>query len=136
MKIAMLVDFMGSGEKTAEDEYDEIEEKFSDVLGKENTFIRQVRPDELSNNPVDVYVFDFGGLLPGVSSLINSYHRELAKQVEDHPNTLFVIWSSFTGNEYNQFLCEEAQERVGKQHNLIVCNGMDDELVERLKHLK
>ena len=136
LKIGMLVDFMGGGDKTPEDEYQEIENLFKEILEETATFTRDIFPDKLSNDFVDIYVFDFGGLLPGYDSLIESHVSELIRQIEDHPNTLFVIWSNFTGETFKGFLQKEADEYFGEHHNVIISNGMTDELEKRLKLMK
>jgi len=132
MKIGMLVDFMGGGGRTPEEEYAEIEEMFSLALNHPTTFVRNVQPHQLSNESFDVYVFDYGGLAPGSGSLFGDMMHELHRQIEDHPNTLFVIWSSFTGMMYEALLRQETK-LIENQHNLVIANGLTDELEDKIK---
>lgn len=136
MKIGMCLDFMGCGEMTQEDEYAEIEKQFRNILGNKCSFIRNMYPYKLSNDLVDIYIFDFGGMLPGCQDTIDSHVRDLIQQIEDHPNTLFVIWSNFTGRMFIELLEKEATEYLGSHHNIIISNGLDEEVEKRLKELK
>ena len=132
MRAAMYVDCMGGGELEPADEYAEIEDMIRGVLGKDVSFERDVLPHKLREQRVDVYVFDFGGMLPGCDSLVESHFRSFIEQADEHPSTLFVVWSSFSGEMYKGFLTEE----VGKtQHNVIIANGLTDEFENRLKEL-
>jgi hypothetical protein len=136
MRIGMCLDFMGCGEMTQDDEYTEIEKQFCKILGKKCSFVRDMYPHLLSNDMVDIYVFDFGGMMPGCQDTIDSHVRELIKQIEDHPNTLFVIWSDFTGRMFLELLENESKKYLGAHHNIIISNGLDGEVEKRLKELK
>jgi hypothetical protein len=72
-----------------------------------------VLPHQLKNKPVDLYVFDVGGLgcqMGSGDSLTFSHVRTLAEMVQERPNTLFVLWSSFTTAWYKEIVSEEFPE--------------------------
>lgn len=133
----MLVDFAGSYDKTDDEEYAEIEEMIKLALPQNTNldFHRNIQPYALDNQSFDVYIFDFGGLLPGCDSLMSSMLNEFSKQVENHPNTLFIIWSSFTGRMYEELLQCEVKDFMGLPHNVIVSNGLNDDVENRLKEI-
>jgi len=133
MKVCMFVDFMGGGGRTPEDEYGEIEDMFRMMVPGGLFFERDIQPYDLKNRPCDVYVFDFGGLLPGCDSLIESQYRVLIQAIEDRPNTLFVIWSTFSGRIYKEFV--EAEFPEHKNFNVVIPGFLTDELEDRLKEL-
>ena len=97
LTVGILVDFMAHGGMTPEEEMDFIEMEVKDFLpGFSINFEREVRPHDLKNKPIDMYVFDFGGLLPGCDGLLSSMYGELLTQIEDRPNVLFLIWSTIS----------------------------------------
>ncbi len=108
IKVCMLVDFMAI--PTEDDEYTEIECLIKDILECEISFERGVYPHELSNKKVDIYVIDYGGVLPGCESMIASHFRELVNQVENKQNTLFIIWTTMTLNWYMEIIKKDNPE--------------------------
>lgn len=113
MKICALVDEMGTGLSTPEEEYEEIK---ADLCGwleldpEKVTFRPRVYPHQLGNESVDIYVMDFGGMLPGCEDGIISHFRSLLEQIKGKPNTLFIIWSRFTQRWYEEVVAEYAPE--------------------------
>jgi len=128
-KVYMMVDFMGD----AEVEYKEITDFFGKAFPKESCdFHRGKLPHDLSNDLCDFYVFDFGGLMPGCTDMVSSQFNELVRQVADHPNTVFIMWSSFTRLSYEEAM-QEIFEHEEPQHN-VVYRGEDDEvLIKKIK---
>lgn len=126
MKICALVDLMGTmgpnGWMTEEDEYTEIKNQICDLLGLNPdsiTYLTDVQPHELAGTSVDMYVIDYGGLMPGAESLVQSIFRELINQIEDKPNTLFVIWSSISFKWYSEIIEDENPE-LSKAPNVVI----------------
>jgi hypothetical protein len=106
---------MGSSFQEPEEEYAEIKKIFCQELGlnpEEITFVPEVMPHKLQGMSTDIYVIDYGGMLPGSDDLIRSIFRDVIRLIEDRPNTLFVIWSQFSMNWYRELVKEESPELV------------------------
>jgi len=103
MKICAYVDFMGTTLHTPEEEYIFMKKAimgFLDISEENLIFVKNVYPYELRNNPCDLYIFDYGGVMPGCYDTVFSHYRELVRQIQDKPNTLFLIWSAFSARNY------------------------------------
>ena len=141
MKICICVDPMSSSifDYDVDKEYEEIKKEFVERFhGIELEFETQVMPHHLDNKPLDVYVFDYGGMMPGCEDLIKSLFREFIKQAEDHPNTAFVLFSNFSERWYKEMIEADFSQYVeNKQHNVIFKVSLDreddDVFVERVK---
>jgi hypothetical protein len=99
MKIWMYVDQFATLDSSPEEEYDEIRAWIKAQLPDVKLQFKQdVDPYKLKNARCDVYLFDIGGLCyvdhSGEKRI--SLCHEVLRQVEDHPNTLFVPWTSMT----------------------------------------
>ncbi len=105
MIICALVDHMGCLDMTPEDEYKQIKTWMERILEtKDFVFKTDVHPWDIKNLPVDVYIIDYGGIMPGCDSMIEGIYRSLIEQIEDKPNTLFVLWSQFTARWYEEMM--------------------------------
>lgn len=114
--VGIFVDFMATMDSTPAEEMDYIETLFrEDIEGFNFEFKRDLPPHELSNQPLDVYVFDFGGLLPGCDAMISSQYEELLKQIEDHSNTIFLIWGALSPVYYK----DELEHRFGEEKDFV-----------------
>jgi hypothetical protein len=107
----MYVDPFASMDSSPEAEYAEYEQFFRDLLpGVALQFQRDVLFTQLANGRPDVYLFDIGGMCMTDYSGQQRFNwcHEVARQVEDHPNTLFLPWSEFTirhwGDAVKEFL--------------------------------
>ena len=120
MKVCALVDPMASMSQTVEEEYQGIKDEFEDEIFPDQNidFESKIQPHHLANKPVDFYIFDFGGMLPGAQGLIDSQVREFIRQAENHPNALFILYSAFTGREYKNVMEDEFPEL--KLHNVYI----------------
>lgn len=128
MKIAALVDPMGTSRQSPDEEYAEILELFAEILGIDSQkidFRKDVYPWELSNGSYDVYVMDYGGMMPGCESTIASLFREMIRQIQEHPNTLFFIWSAFTAAYWYKLMIEEEFPEFVAQN--VIMRGVDDD---------
>jgi hypothetical protein len=115
MKICALVDPFGTSQQEPEDEYAEIKNDFCEILGLDPnkvTFLTDVMPHKLQGTSVDAYVIDYGGMMPGSEDLVRSIFREVINQIEDKPNTLFIIWSKFSFDWYQELIKEESPELI------------------------
>ena len=102
VKVGIFVDPLGTSLQNPELEYREIEKEVRDAL-RGTSFIpkfkREIQPDALSSERLDIYIVDYGGIsMQGCSGLIDFYNRELIKSIEDKQGTLFIIWSSMMIN--------------------------------------
>jgi len=98
--VSAMVDFMGTSQFTPEEEYENIKKEIEEALCCEVVMKVDVTPHKLER--CDLYVFDYGGMLPGSEGLTNSLYRGLARKIEEMPSTVFWIWSSFTAAMYAQ----------------------------------
>lgn len=124
LKLIACVDFMGGGGLSPEQEIVEIvkelkEEIYPDceveyVQGEWETGIF---PDRLNEYEYNVYVYDFGGLMPGSDDMIRSHYRELVRKVFGNEDKLFILWSRFTEEWYNETLREnDVLKEIGKEN--------------------
>jgi hypothetical protein len=87
-------DFMLSGNsETLEEEYNDSLAKQLAVYGlyAEPKFVEMIPEIEF-----DVLFFDYGGLLPGCESLIQSNYRWLLDNANEHMSRMYVMASRFT----------------------------------------
>lgn len=112
--VGIFLDPVGSNicsefEKSPKEEFNDIKGLFKKFLGKRFTFIFKTSMNilELLNSPLDIFVVDYGGLLPGATDMIYSLMREINKYVKEHPSCLLVLWTPFTADYYNE-VAEEA----------------------------
>lgn len=100
------VDFMGD----VKEEYIEIEEGIRESFPNHEIEFHadenaNLLPPNLKDQKYNVYVFDWGGLLPGADDLTRSIYKALLGQVQKYPQRLFIMWSTFTGDWYKE-ICE------------------------------
>lgn len=94
LRVAIIVDFMGTSRQTADEEIEEHKKNFSEILKGftlEFSMPRAVMPDLLA----DLVIYDFGGVMPG-NSLMEDNSRAIVKWASDHPSALIVVASSHT----------------------------------------
>ena len=115
MKICALVDVTASSFQSQEEEYAEIKERFCEELRLDSnkiTFLMDVMPHKLQGMSTDVYVIDYGGMWPGSEDMTRHIFREFINQVDNKPNTLFVVWSTFSFQWYQELIEEESPELI------------------------
>lgn len=109
MRVYLYVDEFATINSSPEEEYEEIEEWFREQLPDADIkFHRKMMPHKLANASPDVYLFDIGGLCYVDHSgerRLNLCH-EVLRQVEDHPSTLFIPWTSMT-RDYLRYALED-----------------------------
>ena len=117
-------------------EYDAIEKELQDVLVEfDLSFERNIFPYQLKNKPFDIYLFDFGGMTYGCEDTVASHFAELARQAEDHPSAVFIIYSTFSVRIYKECLENELGGEITEQPNVVLYDCDDKwhvELRERL----
>jgi len=117
MTIWMYVDEFSSMMSSTAKEYAEIRGCFRKWLPKHKIlFCKDKRPHELANARPDIYVFDIGGLcyVDYSGNQRHNFCHEVVRQVEDHPNTLFVPWTSMTRASLRFAMTEFLPEFAGK----------------------
>lgn len=109
MKIGLFVDPFAAIGTTQEEEYAEIENQFREAYpDTQLIFKRDMQPYNLKNNPVDIYLFDFGGLcyVDHSGSQRMDFSRIILEQVKELPNTLFLPYSKMTRDYVNDAMDE------------------------------
>ena len=103
-RIGIFVDIMGCGDQTAEDEVESLKQTISALFPQEEmSFVGDgtlLTPDYVLDSRLDVYLFDYGGMLPGCDGLLHDLGRSFRTAVFDCPNTLFVMLTRFGGASY------------------------------------
>lgn len=107
MQILLCLDPMSCMlfDNDVEREYDAVQADFNKMFpNTELNFERDVYPHALANACFDIYVFDFGGMLPGSTEGVEANFREFIRQADDHPNAAFVLYSSFSEHWYKDLM--------------------------------
>lgn len=129
ISVFMLVDPMAGFDRTTDDEYDSIEEAFRKAFKNDFEFRRDVHPRRLEGEVPDIYVMDFGGMIGvGCDGMTDDVYRGLRQQIDDHPNTVFVLWSSFTEQFYMNLMVEEygsMDNDAARRHNVVFARNHD-----------
>lgn len=140
MLIEMYVDELGSSFSTPESEYMEIENRlrrhiFGDM---ECRFKAGVTPSNISPSTC-IYVIDFGALAcyrSGSEWRADYLSRELIRAIEDHPDTCFFIWSSFTVKNYQYIAVEDkgldCWDDYNKPKNIFLWDDYSSEKEEKI----
>jgi hypothetical protein len=130
LHIVMLVDFMATMFGATEEEYEDIRgymnELFPDCA---LTFEEEVHVQDLRDRPEgdwDIYVFDWGGLLPGAEDLTRSIYKTLLYLTRSRGSKLFILWSAFTDQYYKEAIEDEFPEFIAPN---VVCR--QDERYEK-----
>jgi hypothetical protein len=128
MKVLMFTDPMGSLGKTQEEEYEQLKKDLELVLGASVEAEFNVPPWHLKNRSISLYIFDFGGMGIGCSDTVEGMLRELHKAAIEHPDTLFVIWSSFSWDRYKDLMEYELGD-AAKLPNVVCFDGWNREVI-------
>lgn len=94
----IIVDPMGGFNRTPEQEVEELKREFNEAFANPLRFYEAiyVGEGEYGIQPgTDIVLFDFGGMSLG-NSLMQTNSRELIRWLQDNPNSLGIITSSFT----------------------------------------
>ena len=131
LRIAMLVDFMATTFGSTDEEYAEIEGTLTELYPDVDlVFAREMQMQLLDKDEWDVFVFDWGGLLPGAEDLTRSIYRHVLGLVRKHEaNRLFIMWSSHTERYFKEAAEEEFPEFVAPN----VIFWQDDRLSKRCR---
>lgn len=110
LRLAVVVDPLGSWEMTPEEEVLHIEEILN-AVGVPVELIPQTfyggYSEEIENTKVDILVIDYGGMTFGAMDTTIWQIRSACKWAQEHPSSLLIIWSSFTAEIYERELSEE-----------------------------
>lgn len=99
VKTAIIVDWMGSGSHTPEEEIAQHTNRFSALLGRPLSVHTPRSPHGIEVG-TELVIYDFGGMLPGCGDLIDSNTRELVKWAQDNSSGLVVVVSGFAWSRY------------------------------------
>jgi hypothetical protein len=95
--LGIFVDPIGTSQETPEEEMDYFIKKLSEEIPELDIMPKlMLHPGDLAETPVDVFVLDFGGMMPGCDDFVRSIHRNFAEQLLDKPNTLFILNSTLS----------------------------------------
>jgi hypothetical protein len=104
-------------------EYKEIKEFLERELKWEFKFKPNMRPQDMLQQPADVYVLDYGGVQGGYGDGGYSFFQnEVIKLVEERPNLLVLLWTAFTGFGYFEVAKRERPD-LAQAPNVIFCDG-------------
>lgn len=96
IKTAIIVDFMGSGDREPEDEVREHTERFNVLLAPDSLLVHTpVTPADIEPR-TELVLYDFGGFLPGAEDTVRHNVRAMIRWAEDHSSALVIIVSGFT----------------------------------------
>lgn len=130
MKIYALVDWMGTLDKNQTDEYDDIHIRMIEIIGHENFIYKtNVFPHQMKNDKVDIFIMDFGGVMPGCEDTVQSHYRSLLEAIQEKPNTLFVIYSLFTERWYERTIEKYFPEFIAPN----VVYFSDDDSIDKIR---
>lgn len=110
LHVSALVDIMGTSMATPEQEYEAIRRDIEENLSCKVVMRTDVQPHNLGK--CDLYVFDFGGMMPGCGDLTDSLHRELLNKIQEMPSVVFWILSTFTALTHKEVAKQEYPELV------------------------
>jgi len=132
MKVYALVDYMGTLGQTPDEEYEQIKKDMSSIIGPDFIYKTEIFPHDLKNDPVNFYIMDWGGILPGAEMTTLSIYRSLLEQIENKPNTLFIIWRTFTQRWYREAI--ENSDYSIDGHNVVYFGALDDDAEKTIKN--
>lgn len=107
-------------EETPEKEMEDAKKELEEFIPKKGIKYKIVRPDQLKNILLDVYVVDIGGLCAIYNNpKIDYYIHKIIESVDNKPGTLFILWSSFTCKWYKDAVENEFPE-LRENNNVII----------------
>jgi hypothetical protein len=116
LNVLMLVDFMASSMGSTDEEYADIRGEITEMLPDcELSFQADFHIHKFEKIPEsawDIFVMDWGGLLPGCGDLTTSLYEELVDLTYKFPNKLFILWSEFTKRYYLDAVGVKESERM------------------------
>lgn len=112
LSIGIIVDPIGVGVGTEywtspEEEVKEIKRHLTNHFGnsyKLNFYDSGLQ--DLIVKQLDIFVVDYGGLLPGATELLGSVMRTIREYSEQHPSCILILWSKTTRERYDECLEE------------------------------
>jgi hypothetical protein len=132
IKTAIIVDMMGCGGRSQEDEIAEYTERFGRLLApaklKTYTPYHAGEGDHGLEPGTELVIYDYGGLMPG-NSLMEDNARAVIKWAENHPNGLVIVVSSFT---YSNFIRIELEQQGLDLFNVICDDSWTEDAEEKL----
>lgn len=113
LRVAVLVDPMGCGHRSDDDEFEAHCASLRDTLSERELRFERLYCFDDAKVLADLVVFDFGGMMMG-NDLLGSNSRALLRWLDDHPSALVVVVSEMSfrnGIEYEL----DGQQLRGRQ---------------------
>ncbi len=109
IRACLSTDEFASAMTTQEEEYEGIETFLRETLPtRDFLFTRNVNPTLVKHKPMELYLFDFGGLCR--VDLFGRQREDFCGQIlsaaKDRPNVLFIPWTAMT-LQFWRFVVEE-----------------------------
>jgi len=128
MKIAVILDYMGSCGKSPEEEFEDLKQRFGNIFAGANpVFYRAGYPAEFGKHGIqpgtDVVLYDFGGMMPGCDDLLSSNARSLIRWCQEHPQSLALVVSTFTYRQQFEYELDKLNLTLS---NLVAFESEDD----------
>lgn len=128
IKTAIIVDPTGWSMATPEQEVEEHKERFGILLAPARLdAYRAMHPGDGGKHGIqpgtELVLYDFGGMVPGSTDLMESNARALVKWAEDHPGALVVIVSRMTFTGYIE--PEMSDRGLDGLHNIVSDAGVE-----------
>ena len=116
LRAAVIVDPMGAGGRSQEEEIAELSTNLTALLGKCSIY-EAPHPFAIKDG-TDVVAYDYGGFLPGCDEMLRDNARELIRWAQDHPKGLVLVISAFTYD--NQIEVELRERDIDQLDNIRV----------------
>jgi hypothetical protein len=129
INVGIVVDWMGSGDFTAEEEIDEIMKRLGSWLKGASLKLaaHSYSVHQSTKEHIDLLVLDYGGVLPGADDMVNSQMREAKEWAENHPSGLLFLYTDYTRQLYEAEIGSELDEI-----NNVVFRHQEDSIFEGL----
>jgi hypothetical protein len=129
LKAFYLIDFMGAGGLTPEEEVAETMSHLQELGLPIDLAVWSYSFNEINDSPhIDIVILDYGGVLPGCDDMVKSQIRSVYSWASEHPGKLVLVWSSFTWDLYR----DEMLEAFGDLENVkyaFADNGDYDDVI-------
>ncbi len=92
MKVGMFIDPVEDRK-----EYEDMRISIAKILPeKDLTFFEDLQPYKASEKSIDIFMLDFGELIPRVDKLSSDKGQQVRQMLNDLPSCLLILWASFT----------------------------------------
>lgn len=103
LDVSILVDWMGNYDETQDEEYDRIGDEIRKCFDQPVMLKYNVMPWNV-DRLCKLYVFDFGGVLPGAEDTVNGILRSVANLANERPSLAVLIYSEITFTNFYSYM--------------------------------